>query len=70
MATKKKAAKKKAGTKKKAAASTILKFNPKWIIDPVPWPWIRQLDTVAQQQIKQLRQEVATRLKQIAARQR
>jgi hypothetical protein len=36
----------------------------------VPWPWIRQLDTVAQQQIKQLRQEVATRLKQIATRQR
>jgi hypothetical protein len=68
MATKKKAAKKKAAAKSKA--STILKFNPKWIIDPVPWPWIRQLDTVAQQQIKQLRQEVATRLKQIAARQR
>jgi len=68
MATKKKAAKKKAAAKSKA--SPILKFNPKWIIDPVPWPWIRQLDTVAQQQIKQLREEVATRLKQIAARQR
>ncbi len=68
MATKKKAAKKKAAAKSKA--SPILKFNPKWIIDPVPWPWIRQLDTVAQQQIKQLREEVATRLKQIATRQR
>jgi hypothetical protein len=68
MATKKKAAKKKAAAKSKA--SPILKFNPRWIIDPVPWPWIRQLDTVGQQQIKQLREEVATRLKQIAARQR
>jgi len=68
MATKKKAAKKKAAAKSKA--SPILKFNPKWIIDPVPWPWIRQLDTVAQQQIKQLRDEVATRLKEIASRQR
>ena len=68
MATKKKAAKKKAAVKSKA--SVVLKFNPKWIIDPVPWPWIRQLDSVAQQQIKQLREEVATRLKQIAARQR
>lgn len=73
MATKKKAAKKagakkKTGAKKKAGASARLSFNPKWAVDPVPWPWIRNLDSLAQKQLEQLRKEVAARLKQIAGR--
>jgi hypothetical protein len=72
MATKKKAAKKagakKAGAKKKAGASSKLSFNPKWAVDPVPWAWIRNLDTLAQKQLEQLRREVAARLNKIAGR--
>ena len=63
MATKKKAAKKKAGKKKIAKSKvsalssiSLLRFNPRWFIDPPPEPF-RNLDIAVRKQFDQLKRD-------------
>ena len=55
-------------TKKPKAATkaAILKFNPEWIKDPVPF--VKLLDRVAQRELTAAKKDFAARVKEIVAK--
>jgi len=53
---------------KKAVSTktTVLKWNPKWLVDPVP-PF-KNLDRVAQRELAQAKKDFAARVNEILAK--
>lgn len=57
----------KKAARKVATRVSVLKFNPEWFSDPPP-PFFKNLDRVAQRELKAAKKEFAARVKEILAR--